>query len=112
MYYHFLIWTVATTTTPMCEMSEGMTSPKTIQSSEIKINDQMADIELLRPNSASPMQSSKPTLVIEYTPTVAKPIALVKLVSTENIKTYNVTFTNEDGTVINRWASINNTIIE
>ena len=92
-------------------MSEGMTSPNTIPSTEIKVNDQTADVDLLRPNAASPMQSSEQTLVIEYTPSIAKPIAFVKLASTENIKTYEVTFMNEDGTVIKRRASIYNAII-
>ena len=94
------------TTTPVCQMSEGMNSPTTIPSSEIKVNDNTAIVENLRPNAISPMMSYWPSLVIEYTPSSPKPVQMVKLVSTANIKTYNVTFFNADRTVTTKTVCI------
>jgi hypothetical protein len=36
---------------------------------------------------------------IEYTPSIARPMKEIELVSTENIKSYKVTFYNKDSTV-------------
>jgi hypothetical protein len=44
-------------------------------------------------------------LIVEYNPSVTRPIQAVELVSTENIKTYNVTFYNIDGTVTTKKVS-------
>lgn len=81
-------------------------SPTTIPSSEIKVNDDMAKIDNLRPGGLIPMMSSKPTLVIQYTPSIAKSVQRVELVSTENIVSYTVTFFNADGTTIKRTVSM------
>jgi hypothetical protein len=43
--------------------------------------------EYLRPNSATPFESLKPTLIIEYSPSMSRPVKKVMLISTENIKT-------------------------
>ena len=82
-----------------------MSSPSTIPSSEIKVNDNTAVIENLRPNAATPLTSTQPTLVIEYTPSSPKPVQTVKLISTDNIKTYTVTFFNADQTVTKKTVS-------
>ena len=76
-----------------------MSSPTTIPSSEIKVNDNMAIVDNLRPNAVTPMMSYSSNVVIDYTPSSPKPVQRVKLVSTSNIKTYNVTFYNADRTV-------------
>ena len=90
------------TTTPICQISNGMDSVATIPSSEIKINDNKADVDDLRPTSDTPLESSEDTVIIEYTPSKTVPVQEVELLSTENIKTYTVKFYNEDGTVTTR----------
>jgi hypothetical protein len=50
--------------------------------------------------SPKQLQSSEGTLIIEYTPSIARPMKEIELVSTENIKSYKVTFYNKDGTVM------------
>lgn len=93
------------TTMPFCTMTDGMDSKTIIPSSEINVSDKMAVVDDLRPQSSTPLQSSDGQLIIEYNPTVTRPIKAVELVSTENIKTYNVTFYNVDGTVTTKKVS-------
>jgi hypothetical protein len=52
----------------------------------------MAVVDDLRPTSPKQLQSSEGTLIIEYTPSIARPMKEIELVSTENIKSYKVTF--------------------
>ena len=87
------------TTTPICQILDGMNSHITIPSSEIIINDKMAVPDNLRPTSDAPMESSRGTLIIQYTPSINKPVKEVELISTENIKTFTVKFYNVDGSV-------------
>lgn len=87
------------TTTPICQVLDGMTSHIAIPSSEIIINDEMAVPDNLRPTSDTPMESSTGTLIIQYTPSLNKPVKEVELISTENIKTFTVKFYNVDGSV-------------
>jgi hypothetical protein len=47
-----------------------------------------------------------PTLIIEYSPSMSRPVKKVMLISTENIKTYTVNFYNVDGSVIKKTVSI------
>jgi len=93
------------TTMPFCTMTDGMDSNTIIPSSEINVSDKMAVVDDLRPQSSTPLQSSDGQLIIEYNPSVTRPIKAVELVSTENIKTYNVTFYNVDGTVTTKKVS-------
>jgi hypothetical protein len=44
------------------------------------------DTHNLRPESPTPLQSSDGTLIIEYSPSTARPMKEIELVSTENIK--------------------------
>jgi hypothetical protein len=76
-----------------------MDSNTIIPSSEINVSDKMAVVDDLRPTSPKQLQSSEGTLIIEYTPSIARPMKEIELVSTENIKSYKVTFYNKDGTV-------------
>lgn len=101
-----MITEVASTTTPVCQITDGMDSPTTIPSSELSVSDTTGDIEKLRPSSVVAFESSVPTLVIEYQPTEEKPIKEVKLVSADNIKTYTVKFFNADETVTTRQVGI------
>ena len=94
------------TTTPICQISNGMDSAATIPSSEITINDQATGVDELRPTSDTPFESSEDTIVVQYTPSKTVPIQEVELVSTENIKTYTVKFYNDDGTVTTRKVRI------
>lgn len=103
---YFVIFTGGPTTTPICDVSEGMQSASTIPSTEINVNDNNANAEYLRPNSATPFESLKPTLIIEYSPSMSRPVKKVMLISTENIKTYTVNFYNADGSVIKKIVSI------
>ena len=93
------------TTTPFCTITDGMDSNTIIASSEINVSDKMAVVDDLRPQSSTPLQSSDGQLIVEYNPSVTRPIKAVELVSTENIKTYNVTFYNVDGTVTTKKVS-------
>ena len=93
------------TTTPFCTITDGMDSNTIIASSEINVSDKMAVVDDLRPQSSTPLQSSDGQLIVEYNPSVTRPIQAVELVSTENIKTYNVTFYNVDGTVTTKKVS-------
>ena len=93
------------TTTPSCTITDGMDSNTIIASSEINVSDKMAVVDDLRPQSSTPLQSSDGQLIVEYNPSVTRPIQAVELVSTENIKTYNVTFYNIDGTVTTKKVS-------
>lgn len=70
------------------------------------MNDKSAVIENLRPNSAQPMTTSQTPLIIEYIPSVSKPIDEVKLQNPNNIRRYNVNFYNADGSVIKRTVSL------
>ena len=88
-----------TSTTPVCTITDGMDSNTIIPSSEINVSDKMAVVDDLRPTSPKQLQSSEGTLIIEYTPSIARPMKEIELVSTENIKSYKVTFYNKDGTV-------------
>ena len=90
------------TTTPICEIVNGMNSDVTIPSKEIYVSDNMAKVHNLRPTSKVPFISSQETLVIEYTPSNMKPVEDVELINTENIKTYTVTFFYDDGTETTR----------
>lgn len=83
-----------------------MQSASTIPSTEINVNDKNANAEYLRPNSATPFESLKSTLIIEYSPSMSRPVKKVMLISTENIKTYTVNFYNVDGSVIKKTVSI------
>lgn len=86
-------------TTPVCEITDGMESPTFIPSSEISVSDSTGKVEDLRPTSETPFVSSASTLSVVYTPTEERPIKEVKLVSTDNIKSFTVKFTAPDGTV-------------
>jgi hypothetical protein len=50
----------------------------------------MAVVDDLRPTSPKQLQSSEGTLIIEYTPSIARPMKEIELISTENIKPYKV----------------------
>jgi hypothetical protein len=45
-----------------------------IPSSEINVSDKMAVVDDLRPTSPKQLQSSEGTLIIEYTPSIARPM--------------------------------------
>ncbi len=90
---------MASTTTPICQITDGMDSPTTIPSSQISVNDIRGDVEKLRPSSEVPFETSVPTFIVEYTPTEEKPVKEVKLVSADNIKAFTVKFFNADNTV-------------
>lgn len=94
------------TTTPLCEITDGMDSPTTIPSSELSVSDKTADVEKLRPSSPTTFESYAPTLTIEYTPSGAKPVKDVTLVSLDNIKSYTVEFLNADDTVTRRLVGL------
>ena len=83
-----------------------MSSPSTIPLSELRVNDNMAIIDNLRPNAGTAMTSSYPTVIIEYTPKIPVSVQAVNLLSPENIKTYTVTFYNTNGIIINATVSI------
>lgn len=105
--YFIMLWIYlgmghVSTTTPVCQVSDGMESVTTIPSSEISINDAQGDVDYLRPNSQSPLESSVEKLIIEYTPSKIIPVEEVELTSSDNIKSYTVIFYNDDGTVITR----------
>jgi hypothetical protein len=85
-------------TTPLCTVTDGMASNTIIPSSEINVSDKTVAVENLRPESPTPLQSSDGTLIIEYSPSSARPMKEIELVSIENIKSYKVTFYNKDGT--------------
>lgn len=87
------------TTTPICQVLDGMNSHIAIPSSEIIINDKKAVPDNLRSISDTPMESSTGTLIIQYAPSINKPVKEVELISTENIKTFTVKFYNIDGSV-------------
>jgi hypothetical protein len=59
-----------------------MQSASTIPSTEINVNDKNVNAEYLRPNSATPFESLKPTLIIEYSPSMSRPVKKVMLIST------------------------------
>lgn len=90
----------------MCTITNGMDSETTIPSSEISVSDRNAVVDDLRSSSSTPLESSEATLTIKYSPSEERPVKEVKLVSTENIKQYRVTYYNSDGTVITKVVSI------
>ena len=106
LLYRFSIEALSTTT-PICQISNGMDSATTIPTDEITINDKTVDVDDLRPTSDTPLESSEGTVIIEYTPSKTVPVQEVELVSTENIKTYTVKFYNEDGTVTTKKVGTN-----
>jgi hypothetical protein len=89
----------ASSTTPLCTVTDGMASNMIIPSSEINVSDKTVAVDNLRPESPTPLQSSYGTLIIEYSPSTARPMKEIELVSTDNIKSYKVTFYNKDGSV-------------
>ncbi len=99
MYILVLFIGTASSTTPLCTVTDGMASNTIIPSSEINVSDKTVAVENLRPESPTPLQSSDGTLIIEYSPSTARPMKEIELVSTENIKSYKVTFYNKDGSV-------------
>lgn len=95
------------TTTPVCQISNGMESATTIPSSQITVNDIQGDVENLRSISETPFVSSVDTLVVQYTPLKTVPVKEVKLTFVENIKSYTVVFYNDDNTVTTRQVRTN-----
>ena len=77
----------------------------TVPSSEITVSDTTANKENLRPSSSTPLTSSQATLKIDYTPSEERPIKEVKLVNTDNIKTFTVKFYNADDTITTKQVS-------
>jgi hypothetical protein len=76
----------ASSTTPLCTVTDGMASNTIIPSNEINVSDKTVAVDNLRPESPTPLQSSDGTLIIEYSPSTARPMKEIELVSTENIK--------------------------
>ena len=99
MYILVLFIGTEASTTPLCTVTDGMASNRIIPSSEINVSDKTVAVDNLRPEFPTPLQSSDGTLIIEYSPSTARPMKEIELVSTENIKSYNVTFYNKDRTV-------------
>ena len=99
MYILVLFIVTGASTTPVCTVTDGMASNTIIPSSEINVSDKTVAVDNLRPESPTPLQSSDGTLIIEYSPSTARKMKEIELVSTENIKSYKVTFYNKDGTV-------------
>ena len=83
-----------------------MESPAAIPSNELTVNGKSEDVEKLRPTSDTPLESTATELIIEYTPKDQIPVKEVKLVSTDNIKSYTVKFFNADGSVTERKVEI------
>jgi hypothetical protein len=52
---------------------------------EINVSDKMAVVDDLRPTSPKQLQSSEGTLIIEYTPSIARPMKEIELVSISNV---------------------------
>jgi len=99
LYILVLFIVTEASTTPVCTVTDGMASNTIIPSSEINVSDKTVAVDNLRPESPTPLQSSDGTLIIEYSPSTARKMKEIELVSTENIKSYKVTFYNKDGTV-------------
>jgi hypothetical protein len=96
----------ASSTTPLCTVTDGMASNTIIPSNEINVSDKTVAVDNLRPESPTPLQSSDGTLIIEYSPSTARPMKEIELVSTENIKSYKVTFYNKDGSVTTKTSGV------
>jgi hypothetical protein len=57
-----------------------MASNTIIPSSEINVSDKTVAVDNLRPESPTPLQSSDGTLIIEYSPSTARPMKEIELV--------------------------------
>jgi hypothetical protein len=59
---------------------------------EVNVSDKMAVVDDLRPTSPKQLQSSEGTLIIEYTPSIARPMKEIELTSTGIFSTISVFF--------------------